>query len=288
MLEGFSTQLGPVLEVFAEMGNDERELFLELLRIALEGTVSMDPTDERHRRTEIRKVFAAAGLEESASLAENVAVIGDAELARRILPLAASGKHAALLAAFCALAQSIKSGRIIESAVDQASRVIKALRLFSHRANAKEVKEVDIRNEIEEILTIFRNKLKHGVELSTRFAADSIVLGRSDELTQVWTNLINNALQAMNYRGRLELITEERGDMLAVSVGDTGTGIPKEVQDRIFEPFFTTKDSGEGTGLGLDIARRVVEGHGGTIDFESERGHTVFTVLLPRRRDVSN
>ncbi|MDQ7907807.1 ATP-binding protein [Phytohabitans sp. ZYX-F-186] len=102
------------------------------------------------------------------------------------------------------------------------------------------------------------------------------------ELNQVWTNLIDNALGAMGDRGTLTIRTERDGDQVAVTVGDTGTGIDPEIRPRIFEPFFTTKPVGEGTGLGLDISYRiVVNKHNGDIRVQSEPGRTEFTVLLP-------
>jgi two-component system, NtrC family, sensor kinase len=103
-----------------------------------------------------------------------------------------------------------------------------------------------------------------------------------DELNQVWTNLVHNALQAMDHKGTLTLGLRREGDEVAVSVGDSGCGIPEEIRARIFEPFFTTKPAGEGTGLGLDIVRKIVEKHRGRIEVESEVGRgSTFTVRLP-------
>ena len=103
------------------------------------------------------------------------------------------------------------------------------------------------------------------------------------DLNQVWTNIIDNAIQAMDGSGTLTVRTMHEGDgMVRVEICDDGPGIPKDIVDRIFNPFFTTKPFGEGTGLGLDLARRiVVEKHHGDLRVESEPGHTRFIVLLP-------
>ena len=102
------------------------------------------------------------------------------------------------------------------------------------------------------------------------------------ELNQVWTNLIDNAIDAMDGSGTLRLATSVDGDFVVVEVEDTGAGMPPEVAARAFEAFYTTKDVGKGTGLGLDIARRiVVERHGGTITVDSRPGRTVMRVRLP-------
>jgi signal transduction histidine kinase len=105
------------------------------------------------------------------------------------------------------------------------------------------------------------------------------------ELNQVWTNLIDNAIDAMDGRGTLRLVTRSEGDAVVVEVIDSGTGMPPEVQAHAFEPFFTTKEVSKGTGLGLDISRRiVVERHGGDIEIDSRPGATTLRVRLPVRR----
>jgi signal transduction histidine kinase len=101
------------------------------------------------------------------------------------------------------------------------------------------------------------------------------------ELNQVWTNLIDNASDAMNGSGTLEVRAFLDGDCAIVEIADSGSGIPAEVQPRIFEPFFTTKGVGEGTGLGLDTVHRIIRKHKGTISFQSRPGRTVFRVSLP-------
>jgi signal transduction histidine kinase len=103
------------------------------------------------------------------------------------------------------------------------------------------------------------------------------------ELNQVWLNLIDNALDAVAPGGRVEVSADRKGAKLAVRIADNGPGIPNAVLPRIFDPFFTTKPVGQGTGLGLDIVRRLVNRHNGEIDVESRPGHTVFTVSLPLR-----
>jgi signal transduction histidine kinase len=108
------------------------------------------------------------------------------------------------------------------------------------------------------------------------------ILGRGGELNQVWTNLIDNAVQAMNGHGTLTIRTSMDGDRVRVEVGDTGPGVPEKLRQRIFEPFFTTKPVGQGTGLGLDISYRIVVGrHGGDLTVESQPGDTRFIVRLP-------
>jgi signal transduction histidine kinase len=107
------------------------------------------------------------------------------------------------------------------------------------------------------------------------------VIGLGGELNQVWSNLIDNALDAAPERGHVRVSAALEGGVLVVRVVDDGEGIPDAVRDRLFEPFFTTKQVGEGTGLGLDLARRLVGRHEGQIEVDSRPGHTEFRVMLP-------
>jgi two-component system, NtrC family, sensor kinase len=102
-----------------------------------------------------------------------------------------------------------------------------------------------------------------------------------DELQQLWNNLIQNALQAMAYRGKLTVMMRQVNDRVIISIADNGHGIPPEIQEKIFEPFFTTKGMGEGNGLGLSIVQNIVDRHGGQVRVVSQPGNTEFTIELP-------
>ncbi len=174
----------------------------------------------------------------------------------------------------------IKMVSIIDMAVKRAGRVVSALRSYLSQESTQENGEVDINNDLEQVLLLMHNQLKHGVVVEKDFS-DARLIGTSDKLSQVWINLIRNGIQAMGYRGTLKIKTETSEGRVFVSVIDCGHGIHPEIQDRIFEPFFTTKISGEGMGLGLDICKKIIESHGGTITFESRPGRTEFLVSLP-------
>lgn len=174
----------------------------------------------------------------------------------------------------------------IKLAVERASKIIFALKKYSHQDHKEEKSLVHIQDSIETVLLIYQNLTKKGVEVIREFQEVSEIYGYPDELAQVWTNLIHNALQAMDFKGSLNIriyrIVNE--DSVSISFTDTGKGIPKEIQSRIFEPFFTTKARGEGTGLGLDIVKRIVDKHNGILQFESIEGKgTTFAVILPNR-----
>ncbi len=140
---------------------------------------------------------------------------------------------------------------------------------------------VDVISGLENTLTILGPRLK-SVSVRREYE-ESLpeIPGRGGELNQVWTNLIDNAIDAVDGRGSITIRAYVEGGRVVVEIVDDGPGIPREAQVHVFEPFYTTKEVGAGTGLGLDIVRRVVAGHGGEISVQSEPGETCFTVRLP-------
>jgi two-component system NtrC family sensor kinase len=169
-------------------------------------------------------------------------------------------------------------------------KVVFALKSYVHTSGDRSTPVLtDLPESIDTILTLYQNQLKQGVEVETYYdpALPKLYLF-ADEIGQVWTNIIQNAIQAMNGQGRLRIEAQLNGDFIRVSFTDNGPGIPPEVLPRIFEPFFTTKSRGEGTGLGLDICRRIVEKHHGRLEVSSQPGQTTFHVLLPRLLAQSN
>lgn len=169
----------------------------------------------------------------------------------------------------------------IAIAADKARRTVFALKSYVHRGAGNDPVAVNVRETIEVILTLYLNQLKYGVDLTQEFEDGVYVLAQSDELGQVWTNIIHNALQAMNNKGTLDVRLSTDEDSAFVRITDSGPGIPKDILSKIFDPFFTTKVSGEGTGLGLNICREIVQKFGGEIAVDSEPGRTSFLITLP-------
>jgi len=170
----------------------------------------------------------------------------------------------------------------IDDAVTRISGLVSAAKRYSQLDRAPH-QTVDVHELLDATVVMLRAKIPGGISLVTEYDRDlPPIPAYPAELNQVWTNLIDNALGAMDGTGTLTLRTYRDADRLVVEVGDTGKGIPPEVRPRIFEPFFTTKPLGEGTGLGLDISYRiVVNKHHGDIRVESSPGNTVFRVYLP-------
>jgi signal transduction histidine kinase len=170
---------------------------------------------------------------------------------------------------------------VVKSA-EEISEIVKAVKTYSYLDHAP-IQEVDIRESLENTLVILRPKIKAGISI-TRDYADDVprIEAYGSELNQVWTSIINNAIDAMQGQGVVVLRTYTVDDDVAVEIIDNGPGIPPEVQPRIFEPFFTTKAPGAGTGLGLHIAYNIiVHKHHGQIQVASKPGETRFRVVLP-------
>lgn len=171
--------------------------------------------------------------------------------------------------------------REIEQSLTRISDLVRAIKDYSYMDRAA-LQEVHVHEGLENTLVILSHKLKRGVTVIRDYAADlPRITAYGGALNQIWTNLIVNAIDAMNGQGRLRIRTTLEGAHILVEIADDGPGIPPEIQGRIFEPFFTTKPQGEGTGLGLDTVYRIVRKHRGEIRVTSEPGNTCFQVRLP-------
>lgn len=171
--------------------------------------------------------------------------------------------------------------REIEATTGRISELVRAIKEYTYMDLAPE-QEVDIHRGIESTLTILKFRLKHGVEVTREFDPNlPRVFAHGSELNQVWTNLIDNAIDAMGGKGELRIRTSRELDFVLVEIIDNGPGIADSVKPHIFEPFFTTKGVGEGTGMGLDTVYRIVRGHRGEIAVDSQPGRTSFQVRLP-------
>jgi signal transduction histidine kinase len=185
------------------------------------------------------------------------------------------------LTRFATLLEMDRIAEELENSSARISDLIKAIKEYSYMDQGP-VQEVDIERGIETTLTIMYHKLKRGITVTRHFAPDlPKVMASGSELNQVWTNLIDNAADAMNGNGNLIIRTARENDFVLVEIADNGSGIPADVQSRIFDPFFTTKGVGKGTGLGLDVVNRIIKNVGGQISVKSVPGETRFQVRIP-------
>lgn len=199
-----------------------------------------------------------------------------------VLPVLLSPRVTELLDAAYNLAAAFSNAANINLAVDSVSKIIFALKSYTRQSSSSVAVATDLKENLDTVLTLYNNKIKRCGEIVRNFSDAPTLYAYPDELGQVWTNLIHNALQAMNSKGVLSVRLHQERGYAVVDIGDTGGGIAPENLSRIFEPFFTTKPVGEGSGLGLDIVKKIVAKHGGYIDVVSELGRgSTFSVFLP-------
>lgn len=169
----------------------------------------------------------------------------------------------------------------VSQSAERISEIVQAVKSYSYLDQAP-IQQVDVHEGLENTLVILRHKLKDGVHVARNYAQDlPRIEAYGSELNQVWTNILDNAIDAMHGKGELRLRTYRKDDHVVVEITDNGPGIPPEIQSRIFEPFFTTKPPGIGTGLGLHISYNIIEKHRGQIKVDSKPGATTFQVTLP-------
>jgi signal transduction histidine kinase len=171
--------------------------------------------------------------------------------------------------------------REIEASTGRISELVRAIKEYTYMDQAPE-QEVDVHRGIESTLTMLKFRLKRGVEVKRELDPNlPRIFAHGSELNQVWTNLIDNAIDAMGGKGELRIRTSRELDFVLVEIIDNGPGIPDAVKPHVFEPFFTTKGVGEGAGMGLDTVYHIIRGHRGDVSFDSTPGRTNFQVRLP-------
>ena len=246
-------------------------------------SADLDPLSRSDLEGDIEQWLEEKGVDEAWELAPALASFGwDAQkLAEITMPFGAN--HLPVILA------SLKSGHAASTLVEEIreatrriTEIVKALRSYSYLDQAP-IQRIDVHEGLDSTLVILRSKLKDGIAVRRDYdPALPQIQAFGTELNQVWTNIIDNAVAAMNGAGELVLRTYREDPWLVVEIKDNGPGVPAEIQSRIFDPFFTTKPPGEGTGLGLNISHNiVVQKHHGRIDVHSSPGETRFVVKLP-------
>jgi signal transduction histidine kinase len=187
-------------------------------------------------------------------------------------------------AALVRIAASVEIANLlieIESSTSRISDLVRAIKEYTYMDQTT-AQNVDVAKGLENTLTILNHKIKRGITVHREYEKIPLLVNSyGSELNQVWTNIIDNAIDAMKGTGELRIRTYRDDDCVVVEIGDNGPGIPPEVEPHIFEPFYTTKGVGEGTGLGLDTALRIVKKHRGSIQVDSKPGNTRFQIFLP-------
>ncbi len=283
-LDAIGSALGSFVEAGVEREDAERLVALQQQASARAAScTALDALDASDAEEELLARLEALEVEEPWRLAEPLAVAGvDQQWLDSVAELAGPATGAALRW----VAASLTAGRLateLGESTERMSALVGAVKSYAYMDRGGLV-EVDLHEGLETTLTVLGYKLKHTTIAVVRDYDRTLprLTVRGSELNQVWTNLLDNAIDALGEQGTITIATRADGDCAQIEIADDGLGVPDEVVGRIFDPFFTTKDVGHGTGLGLATARRiVVDRHNGSLTLDTRPGRTIFRVRLP-------
>ena len=273
--------LNAVPKLLGGLSDPDLALFHRLIAASGNTPPKLSARDRRKLKKQIYADLEAQNIPNAEIIADFLMELNIQENVFLYLPLLQHDKNIEILKNAYNLKTQETNSSNIKIAVERMSKIVFALKTYVHHDHSGAAVPTNIQETLDTVLTLYHNQLKHGIDVHTHYADIPTVKCYPDELSQVWTNLIHNAIQAMEGKGTLDIEILSQDQNVIVRITDSGRGIPPEIQARIFEPFFTTKPAGEGSGLGLDIVRKIVEKHNGRIFAESIPGKTCFSVSIP-------
>ncbi len=269
-------------EFFQRLSKDRSTDFWCLFRKSTKQSLTFSAKEKRQFKRGLIRQLEEHQIENADIIADTLVDLGVYDDISPFLLLLQDPESKNILNAAYQLASLQKSTQTITTATERAAKVVFALKTYSRYDSTGQKVHAKITEGIETILTLYQNQIKHGVEVIRNYQADlPTVWCYPDELNQVWTNLIDNALQAMKNKGTLKIDVKQQDNQMQISISDSGKGIPPEIIPKIFEPFFSTKPAGEGSGLGLDIVKKIIDKHQGKIEVDSVPSKTIFIVSIP-------
>ena len=268
-------------ELSSKLDSQQQHYFFDFLKHTLEQKPLLSSREKRPLRRSLQNQLESYGITDARNLADRLVDLGVYDEVDVFLPILKDEKQEWILQLTYNLNRLHSNRRIIEDAAKRAGKIVFALKSYARFDNSGEPKRVQLIDGLETVLELYHNQLKLGIEVIRNYHPLPEVKGYPDELLQVWTNLVHNAIQAMGGKGTLTLISTVDTEQAVIQISDTGSGITPELKNRIFEPFFTTKPQGEGSGLGLHIAQKIIQKHKGIIEVISQPKGTTFIVKIP-------
>ncbi len=278
---GFPQRMRVLKEIYSLIDYDTLDEMMELIRESYDTMEFISGLEARRQKKILIQKLEDASVKDAETIADSAIDLGIHEILLKYGRILNHSYASEILEIIFRQIQSLHMSKTIQVAVDRVSKIIYALKNYSHFDQLGKAMPSKVTDGIDTVLTIYQDKIKRGVNVIRLFEAEPTIYCYPDDLIHVWTNLIFNSLQAMNFKGDLTIRTFIDKEYLIVSVIDSGPGIPLEIREKIFQPFFTTKAAGEGSGMGLGIVKRVVERHQGRIHLDSKPGRTEFQVALP-------
>jgi ligand-binding sensor domain-containing protein/signal transduction histidine kinase len=282
MLPNLLHQLPEKLRLLNE---SELEAFRAMVDRALNANNRYTTKEERELRRGLEEVLRGKGIKAADELAGKLSIMRINDNVEAYLPLLKRADSVELLSLAGELVQVNQNIDLIKLAADKTTRIVSALKTYSHISSNQQKTPTDLFDNVEMVLTLYDNQFKHGIDVTVDGDKLPPIPVYPDEIEQVWINIIHNSILAMEGKGKLEIYfglktTTQRQEAF-VRFTDSGKGISADVLPRIFDPFFTTRPKGQGSGLGLHICKTIIDKHKGRIEVQSEPGRTTFEVYLP-------
>ncbi len=284
-VSNFSNALNHTLQkfpaLFSQLSSKQQTRFITLISAACEAENFLSFREERQWKRHLKQQLAVQGIEPAETLATLLVQLGITQDIDLFFPLLKDNKNTSILNAAYHLVLQHRNSENIKLAVKTVSNFVLALKHYAHPECSDQLRLASVTQGIDTVLTLYQHQLKQGIEVKKAYQDVPDIFCYPEQLNQVWANLIDNAMQAMNYQGQLEISVIQSHNQIQVQIKDSGRGIPAEIRDKIFEPYFTTKAAGEGTGIGLSLVHKIIEKHQGKIEVESQSSGTLFNIWLP-------
>lgn len=273
--------LSKLPQLYQRLSLQQQTEFFALLNKSLNNNIAATTKEKRQFKRALTQQLEENQIAEARLIADMLTDIGIYENISIFLSLFRSPDVQWILQLVYNLARLPINCKNITTSVERAAKIVFALKSYARYDNSGIKQPAQIQDGIETVLDLYHNQIKKGIEVIRYYQSLPPILCYPDELMQVWTNLIDNAIHAMKGKGKLEIRVGQQDNHVLVQTTDFGAGIPPEIQEKIFEAFFTTKPAGEGSGLGLDIVSKIIKKHDGKITVDSVPGRTTFSVWLP-------
>ena len=281
-------------ELVKTLSNQNLNLVINLIEQSTNATITATLREQRTYRFQLASELENNSVENPEYIADILIDMGIYNRIEKYIPILTNPDKSILqltLNAAYHLSMLAKNTQNIKMAVDRVSKVVFALKSYARFSDEDMMIEANLIDGIETVLTLYTNQLKQGINLTKQFTDIPKIRCNPDQLNQVWTNLIHNAIQAMQGKGNLTIAVSINPNAfissagITIAISDTGCGIAPENIDKVFDAFFTTKPAGEGSGLGLHIVKQIIDKHGGQIYVTSKPGTgTTVTVKLPEKQ----
>ena len=281
-VQAIDASLSQLPELIQLLTVTEQSQFFYLVDRILHSVPLSTTKEKRSAKRVLIPMLEQQQIPEARQVADTLVDMGLYDRLDDLYPLLQHPRSSFILDVAYNIARLKGNSQTIQMAVDRVAKIVFALKSYARHDHSGSRVLTQITDGLSTVLIMYQNQIKQGLEVQQDYDENvPAIWCYPDELNQVWNNLVHNAIQAMGNHGTLTLRLRQHSEHLHVEIEDTGSGIPPEVLPRIFEPFFTTKPIGEGSGLGLDIVKKIIDKHQGKISVESKPGQTCFTVELP-------